>query len=106
MTAPCLLVELWPRTPAELALPFQNRMWRKTRSKHSGSACIGVDPNRNWDAGFGGQSSSIHSGGAFSTLQVEALRPFLAQKDPPMTLEEETGFAQHGFGLHQGFDVP
>ncbi|GCB60199.1 hypothetical protein scyTo_0014128 [Scyliorhinus torazame] len=29
-----------------------NRMWRKTRSKISGSNCRGVDPNRNWDAGW------------------------------------------------------
>ncbi|PKK22051.1 carboxypeptidase A1 [Columba livia] len=36
----------------------QNRMWRKTRSRHSSSTCIGVDPNRNWDAGFGGTGSS------------------------------------------------
>ncbi|XP_074020602.1 carboxypeptidase A1-like [Numenius arquata] len=36
----------------------QNRMWRKTRSKHSNSICIGVDPNRNWDAGFGGSGAS------------------------------------------------
>ncbi|XP_047918524.1 carboxypeptidase A1-like [Anser cygnoides] len=35
-----------------------NRMWRKTRSKRSGSLCVGVDPNRNWDAGFGGSGSS------------------------------------------------
>lgn len=35
---------------------FQNRMWRKTRSKNAGSLCIGVDPNRNWDAGFGGRN--------------------------------------------------
>ncbi|XP_033611874.1 carboxypeptidase A2 [Fukomys damarensis] len=33
----------------------QNRMWRKTRSKVSGSLCVGVDANRNWDAGFGGR---------------------------------------------------
>ncbi|XP_042324871.1 carboxypeptidase A1-like [Sceloporus undulatus] len=38
----------------------KNRMWRKTRSINSGSSCVGVDPNRNWDAGFGvaGSSSS------------------------------------------------
>ncbi|XP_061438638.1 carboxypeptidase A2-like [Rhineura floridana] len=35
-----------------------NRMWRKTRSKLPGSSCIGVDPNRNWDADFGGPGSS------------------------------------------------
>ncbi|XP_052536899.1 carboxypeptidase A1-like [Tympanuchus pallidicinctus] len=38
-----------------------NRMWRKTRSKHSGSLCVGVDPNRNWDAGFGGSGASGNS---------------------------------------------
>ncbi|KAM4748926.1 carboxypeptidase A1-like [Rhinophrynus dorsalis] len=35
-----------------------NRMWRKTRSINEGSLCVGVDPNRNWDAGFGGPGSS------------------------------------------------
>ncbi|KAF1530856.1 Carboxypeptidase A1, partial [Eudyptula albosignata] len=35
-----------------------NRMWRKTRSINPGSHCVGVDPNRNWDAGFGGSGSS------------------------------------------------
>ncbi|NXS36020.1 CBPA1 Carboxypeptidase, partial [Pomatostomus ruficeps] len=35
-----------------------NRLWRKTRSLNAGSRCVGVDPNRNWDAGFGGASSS------------------------------------------------
>ena len=34
----------------------ENRMWRKTRSRTSGSFCVGVDPNRNWDAGFGGKA--------------------------------------------------
>ncbi|XP_034983707.2 carboxypeptidase A1-like [Zootoca vivipara] len=36
----------------------KNRLWRKTRSRNSGSSCIGVDPNRNWDAGFGEAGSS------------------------------------------------
>nr|XP_004661263.1 carboxypeptidase A1 [Jaculus jaculus] len=35
-----------------------NRMWRKTRSRTPGSLCIGVDPNRNWDAGFGQPGAS------------------------------------------------
>ncbi|NXN31598.1 CBPA1 Carboxypeptidase, partial [Nycticryphes semicollaris] len=35
-----------------------NRLWRKTRSINAGSSCVGVDPNRNWDAGFGGSGSS------------------------------------------------
>ncbi|XP_026218810.1 carboxypeptidase B [Anabas testudineus] len=29
-----------------------DRMWRKTRSKNSGSSCIGTDPNRNFNAGW------------------------------------------------------
>ncbi|XP_029979803.1 carboxypeptidase B [Sphaeramia orbicularis] len=29
-----------------------NRMWRKTRSRRSGSGCVGADPNRNWNAGW------------------------------------------------------
>uniref|UniRef100_A0A8C1U7G2 Carboxypeptidase A1 n=1 Tax=Cyprinus carpio TaxID=7962 RepID=A0A8C1U7G2_CYPCA len=36
----------------------RDRMWRKTRKPNSGSSCVGVDPNRNWDAGFGGGGSS------------------------------------------------
>ncbi|XP_072255157.1 carboxypeptidase A2-like [Pyxicephalus adspersus] len=35
-----------------------DRMWRKTRSIISGSRCVGVDPNRNWNAGFGGPGAS------------------------------------------------
>ncbi|XP_028360826.1 carboxypeptidase B [Phyllostomus discolor] len=30
----------------------KNRMWRKTRSTHAGTQCIGTDPNRNFDAGW------------------------------------------------------
>ncbi|KAM6972943.1 carboxypeptidase A1-like [Aplochiton taeniatus] len=35
-----------------------NRMWRKTRKPNPDSSCVGVDPNRNWDAGFGTAGSS------------------------------------------------
>ncbi|XP_054149650.1 carboxypeptidase A1-like [Melozone crissalis] len=38
-----------------------DRMWRKTRSKHAGAICVGVDPNRNWDAGFGDAGASSSS---------------------------------------------
>ncbi|XP_008844560.1 carboxypeptidase A1 isoform X1 [Nannospalax galili] len=53
-----------------------NRMWRKTRSRTQGSLCIGVDPNRNWDAGFGepGASSNPCSEtyrGKFANSEVE-----------------------------------
>ncbi|KAG7270429.1 hypothetical protein CRUP_035408 [Coryphaenoides rupestris] len=34
-----------------------NRMWRKTRSRNSGTNCIGTDPNRNWNAGWCSKSA-------------------------------------------------
>ncbi|KAG2462288.1 CBPB1 Carboxypeptidase, partial [Polypterus senegalus] len=30
----------------------RDRMWRKTRSKNSGTTCVGTDPNRNFNAGW------------------------------------------------------
>ncbi|KAJ8002732.1 hypothetical protein DPEC_G00162000 [Dallia pectoralis] len=36
----------------------KNRMWRKTRKPNPGSTCVGTDPNRNWNAGFGGPGAS------------------------------------------------
>ncbi|XP_078409970.1 carboxypeptidase A1-like [Cetorhinus maximus] len=36
----------------------KNRMWRKTRSTAPGRKCVGVDANRNFDAGFGGPGTS------------------------------------------------
>ncbi|XP_017576543.2 carboxypeptidase A4 [Pygocentrus nattereri] len=55
-----------------------DRMWRKTRSVNPGSVCRGVDPNRNWDAGFGGPgasknpcSDSYHGPLAHSEIEVK-----------------------------------
>ncbi|XP_055974448.1 carboxypeptidase A1 [Sorex fumeus] len=36
----------------------KNRLWRKTRSHSQGTACVGADPNRNWDAAFGKPGAS------------------------------------------------
>ncbi|XP_040858362.1 carboxypeptidase A2 [Ochotona curzoniae] len=62
----------------------ENRMWRKTRSQASGSFCVGVDPNRNWDAGFGGPgassspcSDSYHGPSANSEVEVQAIVEFI-----------------------------
>uniref|UniRef100_A0A8C6WN64 Carboxypeptidase A1 n=1 Tax=Neogobius melanostomus TaxID=47308 RepID=A0A8C6WN64_9GOBI len=44
--------------PDGYAYSHTNRMWRKTRKPNSGSSCVGVDPNRNWDAGYGGPGAS------------------------------------------------
>ncbi|KAM4554220.1 carboxypeptidase A2-like [Fundulus diaphanus] len=56
----------------------KDRMWRKTRSKNSGYVCVGVDPNRNWNAGFGGPgassypcSDSYHGPSAHSEIEVK-----------------------------------
>ncbi|KYO38850.1 carboxypeptidase A5 precursor [Alligator mississippiensis] len=64
----------------------QNRMWRKTRSINAGSSCRGVDPNRNWDAGFGGLGSSrnpcsetYHGPHANSEPEVKAIVDFVKQ---------------------------
>uniref|UniRef100_A0A8C6MC28 Carboxypeptidase A4 n=1 Tax=Nothobranchius furzeri TaxID=105023 RepID=A0A8C6MC28_NOTFU len=54
-----------------------DRMWRKTRSKISGSVCHGLDPNRNWDADFGPGASqspcseSYHGPSAHSEVEVK-----------------------------------
>nr|XP_033814455.1 carboxypeptidase A1-like [Geotrypetes seraphini] len=61
-----------------------NRMWRKTRSINAGSTCIGVDPNRNWDAGFGGPGASknpcsetYHGAYPHSEPEVKAIADFI-----------------------------
>ncbi|XP_026167317.1 carboxypeptidase A5 [Mastacembelus armatus] len=61
-----------------------NRMWRKTRKPNPGSSCIGVDPNRNWDAGFGGPGASnnpctetYHGPRAHSEPEVKAIVDFV-----------------------------
>ncbi|XP_069486219.1 carboxypeptidase A2 [Ambystoma mexicanum] len=63
-----------------------NRMWRKTRSKQSGSRCVGADPNRNWDAGFGGPGTSkdpcsdlYHGQRAESEVEVKSVANFIRQ---------------------------
>ncbi|XP_060632370.2 carboxypeptidase A1 [Anolis sagrei] len=62
----------------------KNRMWRKTRSINAGSSCVGVDPNRNWDAGFGAAGASgspctetYHGPYANSEPEVKAIVDFV-----------------------------
>ncbi|XP_002913486.2 carboxypeptidase A1 isoform X1 [Ailuropoda melanoleuca] len=62
----------------------KNRMWRKTRSFTKGSFCVGADPNRNWDAGFGlpGASSNpctetYHGKFANSEVEVKSIVDFV-----------------------------
>jgi len=55
----------------------KNRMWRKTRSPNPGSRCEGTDPNRNWNAFWGGVGTSsdpcrdtYHGSRPFSEIEV------------------------------------
>uniref|UniRef100_A0A672G059 Carboxypeptidase A1-like n=2 Tax=Salarias fasciatus TaxID=181472 RepID=A0A672G059_SALFA len=61
-----------------------DRMWRKTRSRNPGSMCRGVDPNRNWNAQFGGPgasrnpcSDSYHGPSAHSEIEVKNVVDFI-----------------------------
>ena len=38
---------------------FQDRLWRKTRSIHPFSNCVGADPNRNWNFHWAGKKCSM-----------------------------------------------
>ncbi|XP_041651678.1 carboxypeptidase A1-like isoform X2 [Cheilinus undulatus] len=61
-----------------------NRMWRKTRKPNPGYSCAGVDPNRNWDAGFGSVGASgypcsetYHGPYAHSEPEVKSIVDFV-----------------------------
>jgi carboxypeptidase A2 len=61
-----------------------DRLWRKTRSPNAGSACTGTDPNRNWDANWGGPGASdapcsdTYMGAtAFSEVENRNVRDFV-----------------------------
>ncbi|XP_016068886.1 PREDICTED: carboxypeptidase A4 [Miniopterus natalensis] len=64
----------------------QNRLWRKTRSRSPGSSCIGVDPNRNWNASFAGGGASdnpcsevYHGPHANSEVEVKTVADFIRE---------------------------
>uniref|UniRef100_A0A8C4JPL1 Carboxypeptidase A1-like n=1 Tax=Dromaius novaehollandiae TaxID=8790 RepID=A0A8C4JPL1_DRONO len=81
--ATCLLLPKPLGTGAPTPPPgnFQNRLWRKTRSINAGSICVGVDPNRNWDAGAGSSSNpcaqTYHGPYAHSESEVKAIADFI-----------------------------
>ncbi|XP_007570373.1 carboxypeptidase A1-like isoform X1 [Poecilia formosa] len=61
-----------------------NRMWRKNRKQNQDSSCVGVDLNRNWNAGFGGRGSSnnpctetYHGTRAHSEPEVKSIVKFV-----------------------------
>lgn len=80
------------------------RLWRKNRRINSGSTCIGVDLNRNWDDHWGGGGSSpnpcadtYRGTRASSEPETEAVVNFLMN-----TINRETrligGIDYHAFG--------
>ncbi|NXC16788.1 CBPB1 Carboxypeptidase, partial [Corythaeola cristata] len=63
-----------------------NRLWRKTRSANAGSSCIGTDPNRNFDAGWGTLGASKYpcdstycGSGPESEKETKALADFIRE---------------------------
>ncbi|KAL9959386.1 hypothetical protein ACROYT_G032708 [Oculina patagonica] len=62
----------------------RNRFWRKTRKPNSGSNCVGTDPNRNWDYGWGRPGASANPCNdayrgthAFSEVEVRNVANYL-----------------------------
>ncbi|PIO22358.1 hypothetical protein AB205_0196950, partial [Aquarana catesbeiana] len=74
----------WVTQATALWTAHKNRMWRKTRSVNKGSSCAGVDPNRNWNAGFGGPgadanpcSDAYYGPSAESEVEVKSIANFI-----------------------------
>jgi len=66
-----------------------DRMWRKTRNKDTPSQCVGVDPNRNYDANWSGPGASnnpcsqtYYGLSAFSEPCTYHARDYLLSLDP------------------------
>jgi len=62
----------------------KDRLWRKTRSKHRGRGCVGVDPNRNWGYHWAGKGASgdpcdetFYGPHAFSEPETDAIQKFI-----------------------------
>jgi len=78
-----------------------DRMWRKNRKVNSGSSCIGVDLNRNWDDHWGGPGSSpnpcaetYRGTAAFSELESAAVRQFWVGKPAPAAFIDFHSYGQ------------
>ena len=59
-------------------------MWRKTRSRNSGTMCVGTDPNRNWGYKWGGAGASTNPCSetyrgrtSFSEVETASIRDYL-----------------------------
>jgi len=71
----------------------KDRLWRKTRSRHRGNGCVGVDPNRNWGYHWAGQGASgdpcdetYYGPKAFSEPETDAIQKFIMARKHNMKL--------------------
>ena len=75
----------------------KDRLWRKTRSNHLNTRCIGVDPNRNWGYNWGGQGASgdpcdetYYGPKPFSEPETAAIRNFIMARKDSMQVKKYT----------------
>ena len=80
-------------------------MWRKTRSRHRGNACVGVDPNRNWGYHWAGQGASgdpcdetFYGPKAFSEPETDAIQKFIMARKHNMKVS--IGFLSKHLLIH------
>jgi len=68
-----------------------DRMWRKTRNPDTDGICVGVDPNRNWDACWGCPGASANScsqtywgKSVFSEVETKAAADYITNMEGPV----------------------
>ena len=80
-----------------------DRMWRKTTNPDTPSACIGVDPNRNWDANWSGPGASnnpcsqtYYGKSVFSEVETKAASDWLMAVNPrPAAYADVHAYSQY-----------
>merc|ERR1719284_1372185 len=80
-----------------------DRMWRKTTNPDTPSACIGVDPNRNWDANWSGPGASnnpcsqtYYGLSVFSEVETKAASDWLLSLNPtPAAYADVHAYSQY-----------
>jgi len=80
-----------------------DRMWRKTTNPDTPSACIGVDPNRNWDANWSGPGASnnpcsqtYYGKSVFSEVETKAASDWLMALNPrPAAYADVHAYSQY-----------
>ncbi|XP_017495867.3 carboxypeptidase A4 isoform X2 [Manis javanica] len=95
----------------------KNRLWRKTRSLNPGSRCIGVDPNRNWNASFAGEGTSdnpcsevYHGPHANSEVEVKSVVDFIQEHGNFKCFMDLHSYSQllmypYGYTVHKAPDA-